>query len=336
MISVILPPVVSIVMPVFDRLTYLRPAMESVFRQRFSAWELIVADDGSGTEVQEYLRTLDDPRVRVLRLAHTANPAAVRNAALLEACGEYVAFLDSDDEWLPDKLEHQVRSLRAAAGRQWSYTGFSLVDESGAPRAPPRHTPRAPPRHTPRAPPRRPPRRPASGAEDSPILARLLKEEALVVTPSVLVRRELLQRVRGFNPELLVGEDLELWVRLASLGEADFVDLPLVRVRRHREHSFDDITCLENLLRAMQIIRHSRIASHLNAVLDLRCAKIAANLARAHARCRHRAAVGSTLCASVRYSWRYAVWWRGAFGAAVRAWAPASLLGVVRRYRRRA
>lgn len=306
---------VSVIVPVFNRLKYLRAAVDSVFGQRLSAWELIMADDGSGPETRDYLRTHDDPRVRVLWLPHTANPAAVRNAALREARGEYVAFLDSDDEWLPDKLQRQVGSLRAAGGCGWSYTGFSLVDQSGNPR---------------------PPAQPARGGNvAAPILQRLLREQALVVTPSVLVRRELLDRAGPFNTELKVGEDFELWVRLASLSEADFIDRPLVRVRRHQEHSFDDVTCLANLMRALEIVQCSGVASRMQAILNRRRAKIAAHLLRAHARCRHRPEVWTTLCGSARYSWRYPLWWRGAAGAAVRLFAPAGLLETARKYRRR-
>jgi glycosyltransferase involved in cell wall biosynthesis len=306
---------VSIILPTFNRLQYLPAAVESIFAQTFKDWELLIADDGSGPETHDYLRAQKDPRVRVLWLPHSANPAAVRNAALLEARGEYIAFLDSDDEWLPDKLQRQVGSLRTARGCGWSYTGFSLVDESGNLRP-------APPSA----------RRVEAGG---PILQRLLREEALVVTPSVLVRRELIDKAGGFNTELLVGEDFELWVRLASLSEADFIDRPLVRVRRHREHSFDDITCLTNLMRAMQIIQRSGVASRMNPVLDRRRAKIAANLAQAHARCQHRRAVWTTLAGSARYSWRYALWWRGAVGAAVRAFVPAGIVEAARKYRRR-
>ena len=119
-------------MPTFNRPQYLRAAIDSVFAQTFTDWELIVADDGSEGETAAYVAALaDPPRVKVLRLAHTGNPGAVRNAALQAALGEYVAFLDSDDVWLPAKLALQVASLRAHPERGWSHTAFSVIDESG-------------------------------------------------------------------------------------------------------------------------------------------------------------------------------------------------------------
>jgi len=116
-------PTVSIVLPTFNRLPYLRAAVDSVFAQSFQDWELIIADDGSDAETSAYLQTVAGmPRVKLLCLPHTGNPPAVRNAALREAHAEYVAFLDSDDIWLPRKLESQLASLRCRPTRKWSYT----------------------------------------------------------------------------------------------------------------------------------------------------------------------------------------------------------------------
>src|SRR3954468_14130226 len=115
-------PLVSIVLPAFDRAGYLRSAIESVLAQSLTSWEMIVADDGSGPETAEYLRGLGDPRIRVLWLTHSGNPSIARNAALRDARGTYVAFLDSDDLWEPDKLEAQTAALRARGECHWSFT----------------------------------------------------------------------------------------------------------------------------------------------------------------------------------------------------------------------
>src|SRR5260221_147392 len=123
-----MPPLVSIIVPTFNRVKYLRVAVDSVFAQTFEDWELIIADDGSDADTMAYLRTLADvPRVKLLRLSHTGNPPAVRNAALREATAEYIAFLDSDDVWMPEKLEAQLMSLRSHPVRRWSYTGCVMV-----------------------------------------------------------------------------------------------------------------------------------------------------------------------------------------------------------------
>ena len=106
-------PVVSVIVPTFNRLRFLRPAIESAFAQTFTDWELIIADDGSDLATRQYLQSLaKQPRVTVLWLAHTGRPSVVRNKALLGAVGEYVAFLDSDDLWAARKLERQLEALR--------------------------------------------------------------------------------------------------------------------------------------------------------------------------------------------------------------------------------
>src|SRR5579862_8362060 len=125
---------VSVILPTFNRLRYLRPTVESLYAQTFPDWELIVADDGSESETREYLQCLAKrPRVTVVWLAHSGRPSMVRNAALRRAAGEYVAFLDSDDLWAPRKLERQIETLHARADCRWTYTGFLRVDQCGNP-----------------------------------------------------------------------------------------------------------------------------------------------------------------------------------------------------------
>src|SRR5262245_60280907 len=117
-------PLVTIVLPTYDRFEFLPSAVQSVFDQTMRDWELVVADDGSGREVRNYLDTLnDDARVRTLLLPHSGNPGRARNAAIAVARAPYVAFLDSDDVWEPSKLELQLAMMRAKDGCDWSYTG---------------------------------------------------------------------------------------------------------------------------------------------------------------------------------------------------------------------
>jgi glycosyltransferase involved in cell wall biosynthesis len=122
------------VLPTFNRLEFLQQAIESVYAQTLADWELVIADDGSDLETKQYLQRLAyDPRVTVAWLAHTGKPSMVRNAALLRATGEYVAFLDSDDLWAARKLERQIATLRARIKCRWSYTAFLQVDGTGNP-----------------------------------------------------------------------------------------------------------------------------------------------------------------------------------------------------------
>jgi glycosyltransferase involved in cell wall biosynthesis len=108
-------PQVSVVIPVHNRETLIGRAIDSVLRQTYTDFELLVVDDGStdGTVARVQAQT-GDPRLRLLRHTTNRGAAAARNTAIMAARGEFIAFLDSDDEWLPDKLERQVACLASA------------------------------------------------------------------------------------------------------------------------------------------------------------------------------------------------------------------------------
>src|SRR3954468_14887110 len=127
-------PAVSIIVPTYNRRELLRDALDSVRRQTFTDWEAIVADDGSTDESAADVDALGDSRLPVLRLPHSCSAARVRNAGLGAARGEWIAFLDSDDIWLPNKLEHQLAELRSHdPPRRWSSTAVDFIDEHGQP-----------------------------------------------------------------------------------------------------------------------------------------------------------------------------------------------------------
>ena len=177
-------PLVSIILPTFGRLEYLRPTVASVYRQTLRDWELIVADDGSDAETRGYLRTLEtDSRVTLLWLAHTGSPAIVRNAALRVARGEYVAFLDSDDLWAPEKLSRQVALLRSRPMCGWCYTAVSHIDGGGQTLTEPVFGPWLP--------------------CDGAVFERLVTGPVVIRTPSVLAARELVARAGGFDETIL-------------------------------------------------------------------------------------------------------------------------------------
>jgi glycosyltransferase involved in cell wall biosynthesis len=304
-------PAVSIILPTFNRVEFLRAAIESVFAQTFEDWELIIADDGSSGETRNYLRTLQaPPRVRVIWLTHSGRPSVVRNAALREAQGEYAAFIDSDDSWLPRKLELQIASLRRHAQRKWSCTRFALIDGSGNPSAPARNLP----------------------APVGWILEKLLKSQVGIALPSVLVSRQLLEQLGAFDEELVMCEDDELWFRLAAVSEIDGVDEPLTLVRRHGQHSGSDVLAWQDRRRVFEKALRASGGGHL-AILRKQRAEMSAGLARSQAASGKRIGALVTLFSSMPHSWRYPQRWLGALSATARAFAPQSVRMLVRRYR---
>jgi glycosyltransferase involved in cell wall biosynthesis len=304
-------PAVSIVLPTFNRLKYLRPAVDSVFAQTFTDWELIIADDGSEPQTAAYVAALAHPeRVRVLHLPHTGNPGAVRNAAWRTARGEYIAFLDSDDVWLPDKLTLQIASLRSHPERGWSHTAFAVIDDSGkllkGTRA--RWWP----------------------ATEGWILDRLIKMEIVIAIPSVVVRRQLLEQVGGFDHKQRMCEDYDLWLRLAALSEIDGVRETLLHVRTHREHFHEDPIVFEDRGRALEKMLGASTDRFVHSMLRRERAKVAAGLARSQVVYGDRWTALRTLVKSSQYSWGYPQWWLGGAQAAARAVTPASVLRIAR------
>ena len=186
------PPLVSVILPTFNRAGYLRLAVDSVVGQTLEDWELIIADDGSAEETLLYLRGLKDPRVRIVWLRHSGNLSAVRNAAIFEARGTYLAFLDSDDVWMSRKLEAQVAAMQLSPRRRWSYTFNSRIDELGSLLSDEGVTP--------------------FRFLEGDITEALLTVEAALATPTVVAERSLVLEVGGFDVDQLFGEDYDLWL----------------------------------------------------------------------------------------------------------------------------
>jgi glycosyltransferase involved in cell wall biosynthesis len=310
-------PVVSIILPTFGRLQYLRATVASVYGQTLPDWELIIADDGSDAETRAYLRTLEaDSRVRVLWLTHTGIPAIVRNAGLHEARGEYVAFLDSDDLWMPAKLSRQVTVLRSRPVCGWCYTAISHIDGSGQPLTEPLFGPWLP----------------CEGA----VFERLVTGPVVIRTPSVLAVRELVERAGGFDGTIRSGEDYDLWLRLALLSDVALLDEPLVQVRRHEANYTQDweiaFAGRDHALEKLQ----GTVDTGRRMLLRTERTRNALILASRHASLGNPVQMLRALCRALPYSWSSPLWWLALVKTPLRPYVPQRLIDACRRHRRAA
>lgn len=123
-------PLVSIVMPAYNCEKYIADAINSVIEQTYKNWELFVIDDCSTDNTESIARSFKDPRVVCLKNTENSGPAVSRNRGIEAAKGEYIAFLDSDDVWLPKKLEHQI-SFMQNEGVNFSCTAYGIMDAEG-------------------------------------------------------------------------------------------------------------------------------------------------------------------------------------------------------------
>lgn len=301
----------SVVVPTYNRPQYLRAAIDSVFAQTFTDWELIVADDGSEGETAAFVAALaNSPRVKVLRLTHTGNPGTVRNAAWRAARGEYIAFLDSDDVWLPEKLRLQMASLRSRPQHGWSHTAYAVIDESGE-LLTGSHARWWP-------------------AAEGRILEPLIRMEVSIAISSVIIKRELLEHLGGFDLEQPACNDYDLWLRLAGSSEIDGVSETLLHKRRELNPYYHSTMVFEEIGQAIAKLLAISTDRYLHSILRRQRAKVAAGLARAQAISGSRRAALRTLLKSSWYSWGYREWWLGGAEAAARAVTPAGVVRVAR------
>jgi glycosyltransferase involved in cell wall biosynthesis len=308
-------PLVSAIMPTFNRLKCVREAVNSVRDQSYPNWELLIADDGSSQDMRDYLQGLDDPRITVAWLPHSGNPSSVRNAAIKMAKGRYLAFLDSDDCWEPQMLEAQVRVLRAGVTRRWSYTRTALMTEDGEPMSEEGLATWVP--------------------YEGNLIEPLLTIAAHLATSAVMAERDLVEAAGGFDENQRFGEDYDLWIRLAIRSEVSVLSEPLARVRVHRDHySLDRVGAYEGWVRLYgkmaEIIPEPRLA----ALAARRRAQSTLTLAGLHVDAGRRLNAFRTLGSAAGFSWRHPAWWWGAAKTALRASAPTSLLSTYRRLRR--
>ena len=124
---------VSVIMPSWNTGKYIAESIRSVFAQTYDKWELLIVDDHSTDDTDDIGRPfLKDSRVRYLKNDRNCGAALTRNRAIREARGEWIAFLDSDDMWMPEKLEKQVAFMNEH-GFNLSYTEYEKIDEDGRP-----------------------------------------------------------------------------------------------------------------------------------------------------------------------------------------------------------
>jgi glycosyltransferase involved in cell wall biosynthesis len=206
-------PKVSVIIPVYNRAQMVVEAIESVFGQTFRDFELLVVDDGSTDGTWDALQAYG-PRLRAWRKPH-AGAAAARNLGIKNAGGEYLAFLDSDDLWRPEKLARQVEYLdRHPEAALVHCDGWWIKGPEVPPDLASRPTFYA--------------NRPIPQGPDA---ARYLMSSP-IPTPYIMMRRNVAERIGGFAEDLRLHEDADFLLRLLEAGEQiGYVPEPLAIVR---------------------------------------------------------------------------------------------------------
>ncbi len=195
---------VSVIIPTYNRYTLLCEAVRSVLDQTFLDLEILIIDDGSSEDIEQ-ITTLS-PLIKYLRIAHWGMPGYVRNRGVENSTGEYLAFLDSDDLWYPNKLERQLAYMAGISPSPLIYTKERWLRDEKVIRQ----------------------RKFRQGEGD---IFDLALKRCMVGPSTVLMRRDLFLTYGGFREDLEIAEDYELWLRLTAMHKIGFIDEPLITKR---------------------------------------------------------------------------------------------------------
>jgi glycosyltransferase involved in cell wall biosynthesis len=217
---------ISVVIPTHDRRDLLAVTLDSVLRQTGVELEVVVVDDGSTDGTLQFLRGIDDPRMRWINNDVPCGVQTARNQGIATTAGDWLAFVDDDDVWAPRKLSLQLEAAKET-GRCWVYTGAVEIDERGWPLS------------------GTPPPQPD-------VVRKRLSRFNLVPGGSsgVLASRAAVVEAGGWDPDVFLA-DWDLWIRLGRIGPPAWVPEPLVGYRIHGRQSSVEV---ERVLAGARVI----------------------------------------------------------------------------------
>lgn len=202
---------ISVVIPTYNREATIGNSIQSILNQTWRNFEIIIVDDGSTDDTYQVVEAFADDRIRYVYMDQNGGASRARNAGIRLAKSEFIAFLDSDDEWLPTKLEKQMQvMLQAPETVGLVYCRMRGTRKDGTTLICPE------------------PWKPAEELQGN-IFFTLL-EENMIGTPTMLVRKQCLEQTGGFDEGLKCLEDWELILRIAEKRDIGFVDEILVEV----------------------------------------------------------------------------------------------------------
>jgi len=206
-------PKVSIIIPTYNRAELLHTAITSVLNQTYQDFEILIIDDASKDNTQEVVKSFNDRRIKYIRHKENKGEAVARNTGIMNSNGEYIAFLDDDDEWLPEKLWLQVDLLKNSQPKVGCvYTGYFVIDRSSK-KILRRRIP----------------------TKRGDIYHDMLFRNYIGIPSTVILKRECFQKINLFDESIAFGNDYDLWIRIAKEFYFDYIEKPLVKYCIHRQ-----------------------------------------------------------------------------------------------------
>ena len=237
-------PPVTVLIPAYNASGTIERALSSVWCQNYPEVEVIIVDDGSIDDTSHRVEKMGTANLRLIRLDQNRGVATAMNIGIREARTEYIAFLDADDEWLPNKLRRQLVVIDAQPEMSFISCGSQVVDLRGRIVA-------------------------TFGLELPPYgpsdFWRALLRKSYVAKPTVVARRIKLLETGGFEESLKISEDQDLWIKLALNGEVGFVSEVLVRIYQTSDSLMNRFGGCEDEFSLPMIRSHlSRLGSRLS------------------------------------------------------------------------
>ena len=223
-------PTISVIIPTYNNASVVKEAIQSVLEQTLSDYEIIVVDDGSTDNTREVVRSFSDKRIRYVYQENRGRSSA-RNHAIGLAQGEYVAFLDSDDLFMPTKLEKQVACMEKNPNVLLSHTSYIRVNAGGE------YIEEV-----------------ESGTFSGKVYPEIIRG-CPIATPTVMVQRNALGANMRFEESIRIGEDTILWTQLARKSIILGIDEPLAKVRIHGDNAAFDPR--QQIIGLMNIIEYT-------------------------------------------------------------------------------
>ncbi|MDE5084823.1 MAG: glycosyltransferase [Trichodesmium sp. St18_bin1] len=199
--------IISVIIPAYNAEKTIRETIESVIKQTFSDWELIVVNDGSQDRTVEVVSQIKDPRIKLFSIPH-AGVSASRNRGFDNSVGQFIAFLDADDLWKPEKLESQLNALQSHSEAAVAYSWTDYIDESGSFLKQGRRV-----------------------IFHGDVYPKLLVSNFLENGSNPLIKREAINEVGGFDESRKRAEDWEMYLRLGKKYHFVAVEKPQILYR---------------------------------------------------------------------------------------------------------
>lgn len=243
-------PKVSVIISTYNRAEYLKKAIASVLAQTFKDFELLIVDDCSSDNTSQLVENSTDTRIRYIRNNSNKGIAAVRNIGVNNSIGTYIAFLDDDDEWLPDKLEMQVRMLEPSSPKLGAiYTGVASINTANN-----KVVKITIPQYR------------------GNILKRILLQN-FITTSSIVLKKACFEKIGLFDEKITYAEDFDMWIRISKEFEFDYVEEPLVKHRIHENSISGNYTAvimgLERLMAKHNKLFTAKRKAYSNHLLQL-------------------------------------------------------------------